>query len=135
MRTAKARGVSVYHRFPAAEGLNPHPAWMNTIGLIQYCPRSGLVFRNRQQRAVNNLLMEQHFTSRMEVCVVLFLACLHGRRPSDDMLVDWSVGCLMGRSIRQTQKGQFVPTAGEGNRPSRLRMANEIQCILPYATR
>jgi len=25
-----------------------------------------------------------------------------------------------------------VPTAGEGNRLSRLRMANEIQCILPY---
>jgi len=29
-----------------------------------------------------------------------------------------------------TQKGQFVPTAGEGNRLSRLRMANEMQCKL-----
>jgi len=34
-----------------------------------------------------------------------------------------------------TQKGQFVPTGGEGNRLSRLSMANEIQCILPYVTR
>jgi len=34
-----------------------------------------------------------------------------------------------------TQKGQFVPTAGKGNRLSRLKMANEIQCILPYVTR
>jgi len=33
-----------------------------------------------------------------------------------------------------TQKGQFVPTAGEGNRLSRLRMANKIKCILPYVT-
>jgi len=33
-----------------------------------------------------------------------------------------------------TQKGQFVPTAREGNQLSRLRMANEIQCILPYVT-
>jgi len=33
-----------------------------------------------------------------------------------------------------TQKDQFVPTVGEGNRLSRLRMANEIQCILPYVT-
>jgi len=29
-----------------------------------------------------------------------------------------------------TQKGQFVPTAGKGNRLSWLRMANEIQCII-----
>jgi len=34
-----------------------------------------------------------------------------------------------------TQKGQFVPTAGEGNWLSRLRMANEIKCILHYVTR
>jgi len=33
-----------------------------------------------------------------------------------------------------TQKGQFVPTVGEGYRLSQLRMANEIQCILPYVT-
>jgi len=44
-------------------------------------------------------------------------------------LIDW---CFNGTS---TQKGQFVPTAGEGNRLSRLRMANEIQCIIPYVTR
>jgi len=32
-------------------------------------------------------------------------------------------------------KGQFVQTTGEGNRLSRLIMANEIQCILlPYVT-
>jgi len=31
-----------------------------------------------------------------------------------------------------TQKGQFVPTAGEENRQ---RMANEIQCTPPYVTR
>jgi len=36
-------------------------------------------------------------------------------------LIDW---CFNGTS---TQKGQFVPTAGEGNQLSRLRMANEIQ--------
>jgi len=34
-----------------------------------------------------------------------------------------------------TQKGQFVPTAGEGNRLSWLRMTNEIQYILSYVTR
>jgi len=34
-----------------------------------------------------------------------------------------------------TQKGQFVATAGKGNRLSRLRMANEIQCIMPHTTR
>jgi len=44
-------------------------------------------------------------------------------------MVDW---LLNGTS---TQKGQFVPTAGERNRLSRLRMANEIQCILTYVTR
>jgi len=36
------------------------------------------------------------------------------------IMIDW---CFNGMS---TQKGQFVPTAGEGNRLSRLRMANEI---------
>jgi len=44
-------------------------------------------------------------------------------------LIDW---CFNGTS---TQKGQFVPTAGEGNRLSRERMANEIQRIIPYVTR
>jgi len=44
-------------------------------------------------------------------------------------LIDW---CFNGTS---TQKGQFVPTAGEGNWLSRLRMANEIQYIIPYVTR
>jgi len=34
----------------------------------------------------------------------------------------WLIGCL-------TQKGQFLPSAGKGNRLSWLRMANEIQCI------
>jgi len=34
-----------------------------------------------------------------------------------------------------TQKGQFVPTVGEGNWLSGPRMANEMQCILPYVTR
>jgi len=36
-----------------------------------------------------------------------------------------------------TQKGQFVPTACEGGKPaqSAVRMANEIQSILPYVTR
>jgi len=33
-----------------------------------------------------------------------------------------------------TQKGQFVPTAVEGNWLRQLKMANEIQCIMPYAT-
>jgi len=44
-------------------------------------------------------------------------------------LVGW---LFKGTSI---QKGQFVPTTGEGNMLSRLGMANEIQCILPYITR
>jgi len=34
-----------------------------------------------------------------------------------------------------TQKDQFVPTAGQGNRLSRLRMANEIQCIFRRVAR
>jgi len=34
-----------------------------------------------------------------------------------------------------TQKGQFAPTVGEGNWLRWLRMANEIQCIIPYVTR
>jgi len=35
-----------------------------------------------------------------------------------------------------TQKGQFVPTVGAGNRLSRQRMANEIiQYIIPHVTR
>jgi len=34
-----------------------------------------------------------------------------------------------------TQKGQFVPTVGEGNLFNRLRMANEIQCIISHVTR
>jgi len=42
-------------------------------------------------------------------------------------LIDW---LFNGTS---TQKGQFVPTAG-GDYLSRLRMANEIQCTLPYVT-
>jgi len=33
-----------------------------------------------------------------------------------------------------TQKGQFVQTAGEGNRLRRLRMANELQCNIPDVT-
>jgi len=48
-------------------------------------------------------------------------------------LVGWLVGWLFNGTSKQ--KGQFVPTAEEGNRLSRLRMANEIQCILPYVTR
>jgi len=43
-------------------------------------------------------------------------------RPQIQKLIDW---LFNGTS---TQKGQYVPTA-EGNRLSRLRMANEIQCI------
>jgi len=50
-----------------------------------------------------------------------------------DWLIDWLIDwCFNGTS---TQKGQFVPTAGERNRRSQLRMANEIQCIIPYVTR
>jgi len=50
-----------------------------------------------------------------------------------DWLIDWLIDwCFNGTS---TQKGQFVPTAGVGNRLSRLRMANEIQCIIPYVIR
>jgi len=45
-------------------------------------------------------------------------------------LAGWLLGCLFNGT--STQKGQFVPTAGEGNRLSRLRMANEIQSTLPY---
>jgi len=51
-------------------------------------------------------------------------------------LLSWNkhlVGWLINRT--STQKGQFGPTVGEGNWLSRLRMANEIQCILPYVTR
>jgi len=51
---------------------------------------------------------------------------MHG---SIDWLIDW---CFNGTL---TQKGQIVPTAGERNRLSRLRMANVIQCIIPYVTR
>jgi len=36
---------------------------------------------------------------------------------------------------RLIQKGQFVPTAGEGIRLRRLRMVNEIQCTIPFITR
>jgi len=46
---------------------------------------------------------------------------------------DWLVGWLFNGT--STQKGQYVLTAGEGNWLSRLRMANEIQCTLPYVTR
>jgi len=42
------------------------------------------------------------------------------------ILIDW---LFIGTS---TQKGQFLPTVGEENRLSRLRMANEIQCIIPH---
>ena len=31
---------------------------------------------------------------------------------------------------KSTQKGQFVPTVGEGNWHRRLRMANDTQCII-----
>jgi len=36
-----------------------------------------------------------------------------------------------------TQKGQFVPTAsaGKGNWLKQIRIANEIQCTIPYVTR
>jgi len=34
-----------------------------------------------------------------------------------------------------TQKGQFMPTAGEGNQLSQLSMANDILCIIPHVTR
>jgi len=50
-------------------------------------------------------------------------------RPWIDHLIDW---LFNGKS---TQKGQFVPTAGDGIRLSRLRMANKIQCIIPHVTR
>jgi len=43
-------------------------------------------------------------------------------------LIDW---LLNGTS---TQKGQHVPSAGEGNRLSRQMMANEIQCIVRHVT-
>jgi len=44
---------------------------------------------------------------------------------------------LVGRLFNgtSTQNGQFVPSAGERNRLSRLRVANEIQCVLFYVTR
>jgi len=47
----------------------------------------------------------------------------------DNKLVGRSVGWLVGWLFNgtSTQKGQFVPTAGEGNWLSRLSMANEIQ--------
>jgi len=61
-------------------------------------------------------------------------SCTRGGKTDQEVedsewLIDW---CFNGTS---TQKDQFVPTAGEGNRLSRLRIANEIQCIIPYATR
>jgi len=48
-------------------------------------------------------------------------------------MAGWLVGCLF--NSKSTHEGQFVPTAGEGNRLSQLNMANEIQSILPYVTR
>jgi len=48
-------------------------------------------------------------------------------------LVGWLVSWLFNST--STQKGQFVPTAGrETDLVGRLRMANEIQCILSYVT-
>jgi len=43
--------------------------------------------------------------------------------------VNW-IGWLF--NVISTQKGQFVPTAAEGNRLSRLRTANKIQSYNAY---
>jgi len=51
-------------------------------------------------------------------------------RSNIDWLIDWLVGCL---TVRQHSK--VVPTAGDGNRLSRLRTVNKIQCIIPHVTR
>jgi len=62
-------------------------------------------------------------------CTVTSHSVLTMYSKSIDSLTDW----LFNGTL--TQKVQFVPTAGEGNQLSRLRMANKIQCILPHVTR
>jgi len=49
------------------------------------------------------------------------------------MMVTGKLVCWLFNGT-STPKGQFVPTPGEGNQFSRLRIANEIQCILPYVS-
>jgi len=56
----------------------------------------------------------------------------HGTDTASIYSIDWLVGCLTSTS---TQKRKFVPTAGDGNCLRRLRMANEINRIIPYVTR
>jgi len=42
--------------------------------------------------------------------------------------MDWAF------NSKPTKKGQFLPTVGQGNWLKRLRMANKIQCTIPYVT-
>jgi len=68
--------------------------------------------------------------------LIEILCCIkltNSRPCHENWLVGWLVGWLF--NAMSTQKGQFMPTEGEGNRLSQLGMANEIQCILPYVTR
>jgi len=54
--------------------------------------------------------------------------------PLIDWLIDWLIVCLTARQ-QSKQKNQFVPTVEEGNWLRRQRIANEIQCTIPYVTR
>jgi len=54
--------------------------------------------------------------------------------PDMYMLSESKIDCLAYNGTSM-QKGQIVPTVRAGSRLSRLRMANEIQCIKPYVLR
>jgi len=68
------------------------------------------------------------------VCVIVISGqCSTQPQRLCQRLVGWLVGWLFNGT--STQKGQFVPSAREGNWLRRLRRHNETQCILPYVTR
>jgi len=52
--------------------------------------------------------------------------------PPVNVGIGWLVGCL---TARQHKKANLCQLWGEENRLRRLRMAREIQCIIPYVTR
>jgi len=74
------------------------------------------------------LLHKTNALSHQQPLTTEYTDCL-GLRGFDSWLVGWLFNSTT------TQKGHFVPTAGEGKWVRRLKMANEIQCILPYVTR
>jgi len=99
-----------------------------TSNMIQW-PVTSMRYRDQFHHRMINITLHSPATWYSDLVIGHTLQLAQLQLFDDIFMIGW---LFNGTS---TQNGQFVSTAGQGNWLGWLRMANEIQRILPYVTR